>query len=197
MRRCLTGTAARSRLAVYAAQCLVRCSLCCSLSALPEHIGSRDWYPPGSLQPEKIQLFSSAPLCEDDRLGSVVLGDHAESDNVVHSWARGSSAFRLNQDHLEKVAPLQSGAVLPMILSDCEQVHDAARLRLRRSTEINHVPPHPGTMAQCDQPSCHGARPLCRVLCLLSRSESLSLLCHFSNAFSTASATVRRALMRA
>jgi hypothetical protein len=79
----------------------------------------------------------------------------------------------LNHNDLQEIASLHTSNGLLAILSDGQQINDAARLGSGRTTELDHLPLGTATPVVRDQPLRHHARPLRGVPRLLAWSRDV------------------------
>src|SRR3972149_10570589 len=96
--------------------------------------------PARSVELEQFEAFSTPPLCQNDGSCLVVSGDSLQTGEVVWRRPRGRTSFRLNKHDLEEVAALETWAVLAVVLSDRDQVHNAPGFGLRLPSEVPQVP---------------------------------------------------------
>lgn len=115
---------------------------------------------------EEFEALSALPLRQDDGPRVVVPGNSFQAGNVICCRPRSSAALCLNEHDLKQIPAFEPDAVTTMVLSNCDQVHNATGFGLRRTAEVDQVPLGSSAPGVCDKPLRHRSGPLRRVLSL-------------------------------
>jgi hypothetical protein len=139
--------------------------------SLPKDISRVYRLPLVSYKFEEVEFLSPAPLSENDSVCSMISCDPIQPRDIIGRWAPCGPAFSLDKYDVEEVSAFQSGSIMAMVLSDGEEIYNAARLRLCFAAKVYQVPPYACSTTECDKPLCHGARPFRRMLRFAARGH--------------------------
>lgn len=139
-----------------------------------------DRLPVRSIEPEKLEFLGTPPLCQDDSLCPVILGDPRQARNICRRGSGRRASLGLNEDDVEEVSALERWAIVAVILPDSDQVNDTASFSLRLAPEVHQVPLGSRAPTIRNEPLRHRPCPLCSVVGLLARAHHFSGACHDS-----------------